>query len=1144
MTRRLGALCCLVLLLASAAHAATSEVPRDDGFGRLVVEWEAPVTISTGQRGETVEIRASRPFPARLEARLTTLGTLVTSARLNEAATLLALQPAPGVRVETATLDDRALTIALTSKDAPTLGLRLGRHAAFERIVIEPVNERRVELQLERSRVTLTLPGRLAAADRSRLERVAGIERVAAAGNQLILDLAPGAVVEPLFVGPDRQVLDVYPAATPPGAAARSPTAPTPSSAGAAAAPTPSAAVGPTTAAATDPPAAPLSVVATPFADDAAPALGRVAAPWRPPSFPGLTIDAERRGGDTVEIRFTWPEPVPAAVFVRGDQLWVAFAAEHAGITLDAERFSAAARRFVTALREESRPATTLIRLGLVEAPTVQVERQDSLWLVRLTATTGFGLDDSASEGSRPIEPPTSGLVLPKIDAVAMLTDPIVGDKLGIGMALAQTGQTARPFRFVGLRLQPAAQGAVWQQLGETVRGPQWTRSGLYLGVEEGVARTATGHPLPIPPAPLLETLPMALDTPLAPPHGATSQPAEVETDDGATIIQTATTSQSTAGDLAVASDVPVAMPAPSAVVGETGSLRPPDAATPPEAAAAAAGPLDLARFRAAPGRSFWDQRSRLLQAAESAGRQDDALVEFELARLHIANGLGPEAMSILATLAEPGPLDGPATEWRALGGAARFLAGRYMAALDQLGHSALEADGETALWRGATRAALQQWDAALTDWQRGEAWLAGYETVNQAALAEQGIMLLLQTGRIDQAFALLEQTTAQALPAAAAERLRELEAVALERDGAIDEARAIWRDLASTGSPEARSRALLSLTLSDLETGRIEADTAIDRLVADSVHWRGQSDEVAKRRRLAAVQQAAGRVDDALATLQQALAGEPPADLAAAVTEDMTAIVETVFDQLTAGERSATATLLLYRRYAELVPRGRDGDARIEALAEALSDLGLDDAAVDSLRLRLAQSEVRDAGRAALGYALASILARNGDRRGAMAALVDSTPIDAIDDRLGNARRELFASIGRAEPALPDGPEAPASALVEQARRSFDRGDWQAVIEATTSLEPERPASGRLDAASTEIILLAATAGRQLGDDAAVDRLVARHGERLATVSDDAVLRLLAGNARFRGAADAVLGEASSYLALMREAVAGLPSL
>lgn len=1142
MTRWLGALCCLVLLLASAAHAATSDVPSDDGFGRLVVEWEAPVTISTGQRGETVEIRASRPFPARLEARLATLGPLLTSARLNETATLLALQPAPGVRVETATLDDRALTIALTSNDAPTLGLRLGRHAAFERIVIEPVNEHRVALQLDRSRVTLTLPGRLAAADRTRLEEVAGIERVVTAGNQLFLDLAPGAVVKPLFVGRDRQVLDVYPAATPAGAAARSTTAPIPSSAGAAAAPPPSAAVGPTTAAATDPPAAPLSVVATPFAHDAAPALGRVAAPWRPPSFPSLTIDAERRGGDTIEIRFTWPEPVPAAVFVRGDQLWVAFAAEHAGITLDAERFSAAARRFVTTLREESRPATTLIRLGLVEAPTVQVERQDSLWLVRLTATTGFGLDDSASEGSRPIESPTSGLVLPKIDAVAMLTDPIVGDKLGIGMALAQTGQTARPFRFVGLRLQPAAQGAVWQQLGEIVRGPQWTRSGLYLGVEEGVARTATGHPLPIPPAPLLETLPMALDTPLAPPHGATSQPAEVETDDGATIIQTATTSQSTAGDLAVASDVPVAMPAPSAVVGETGSLRPPVGATPPEAAAA--GPLDLARFRAAPGRSFWDQRSRLLQAAESAGRQDDAVVEFELARLHIANGLGPEAMSILATLPEPGPLDGPATEWRALGGAARFLAGRYMAALDQLGHSALEADGETALWRGATRAALQQWDAALADWQRGEAWLAGYETVNQAALAEQGITLLLQTGRIDQAFALLEQTTAQALPEASAERLRELEAMALERDGAIDEARAIWRDLASTGSPKARSRALMSLTLADLETGRIEADAAIDRLVADSVHWRGQSDEIAKRRRLAAVQQAAGRVDDALATLQQALAGEPPADLAAAVTEDMTAIVETVFDQLTAGERSATATLLLYRRYAELVPRGRDGDARIEALAEALSDLGLDDAAVDSLRLRLAQSEVRDAGRAALGYALASILVRNGDRRGAMAALVDSTPIDPIDDHLSSARRELFASIGRAEEALPDGSEAPATTLVEQARRSFDRGDWPAVIEATTSLEPERPASGRLDAASTEIILMAATARRQLGDNAAVERLVARHGERLATASDDAVLKLLAGNARFRGAADAVLGEASSYLALMREAVAGMPSL
>ena len=1112
------------VLLATTVQAATSDHLLKGDVGHLSISWPSPLAVSTETQGDRVEIRASRPFPAGLQAQTEALRPLLQVVRLNDTATVLELRASPGVRIEAVVLDDRSLAISFWRTAAPTLGLRLGRHPDFERVVIEPVREGDVTIRRDGRRdgrrVTLQLPGSLGSADLARLAAVGGIERVATAGPLLVVDLAPQAVLRPLYVAPDRQVLDLYSAAT------AGDGAPPWTSATAASAPSPPTNTPPTTSApipATDsvlpglpPEAARLAMVAP------AESLEREPPPWTPPHFAELALEAERLAADAVELRLTWPEPVPAAVFTRGDQLWLAFAASNDAISVDAASFGTAARRFVRALREESHPDATLLRLTLAERPLVEVDRAGATWSIRLESAHGApelrpnGGADDGSAGAVRAAPAPPGLLLPELDAVVLLDDPLVGDRLGVGMAREPTAGRYGAARFVGLRLEPAAQGAVWRQLAPPEREPMWTRAGLHLGIPEGVVREVTEDRRPRPPIPLIETLPMALDAPPTP----VVEPAE---DEAATLAE-----------------------APP--IAATGSLTPVESGPSPELEAppaeAAPGLLDLARFGHRFGGSFWEQRTALLQATDRGDQPDAVVPALELARLHIAHGLGPEAVSILADIPAAGPLDQPRVARRPLEGAALVLAGRHEEALDRLAHPSLEEDAETALWRGAALATLERWDEALRYWRRGEPMLAGYTSLNQAALAEHGIILYLQTGRIDEAFALLERLYAQALPVAAAERLRELEAMALERDGAVDEARTIWRALSSGSSPEVRARSLMALTLSDLEAGRITEAAAIDRLVADSVHWRGQRDEVAKRRRLAGLQHRAGRSEAALETLQQVLSSDPPAAIAAAITDDMTAIVESLFDRLDSGERSATATLLLYRRYAELVPPGAVGDARIETLARALSGLGLDDAAIDSLRTRLGQSATRDAGRAALGHALAELLARNGDASGALAALVDSTPIETIDDRLAAARRELFTTIGRAEGDLAAAAGSSRGGLEERARRAFDRADWRGVLDATAPALADLPTVDRLDLRATEIVLMAATAARKQGEQAAVERLVADYAQRLADPADEAVLRLLAGNARFSGAADRVLDEAESYTRTMRTAIAGLSAL
>jgi hypothetical protein len=371
---------------------------------------------------------------------------------------------------------------------------------------------------------------------------------------------------------------------------------------------------------------------------------------------------------------------------------------------------------------------------------------------------------------------------------------------------------------------------------------------------------------------------------------------------------------------------------------------------------------------------------------------------------------------------------------------------------------------------------------------------------------------------------------------------LRLLEATALERDGALDEARAVWRALANDGAAEPRAQAYRALVDSDLKAGRITTAEAAGRLAAASVAWRGLGQESDLWRRLAALHHEAGQPEVALAVLQEALAREPSAPLAGAIAGDMAAIVEDLFALFEAGRRGATAMLLTYRRFAELVPPGSLGDARVVSLASALDRLGLDQAANEVLRGRLQQGDARDEGRARLGLALAELLARRDDPRGAIAALLDTTPLDVIDPLVAAARRELMAGLGEAGDRQAGGEDLPVDQQVtllrERARAAFAREAWHEVVAASPPFEALLPATGPLDQASAELLLMVATAARRLADDALLERLAGGYAGRLAVAEDRVVLQLLATPNRLGGTALEIVTDAARHAQRLREAI------
>lgn len=1068
----------LLALLPGGAMAieATVRAGLHETFGRLVIEWPDPSAISAERDGELLHVRASDPLPADLDRVAAKLAPYLDSLTLDADGAGFRVKPAAGIDLSHELFDKRLLVLNFSAAP-PELRLRVGQHPGFVRLVIEPLAADAVAIDRSPGTLALHLPGRLSAWALGRLREVPGITRVVAEPGVLKLGLAPRASARDQHVGPDKLVIDLAPPSDVAATTSSGPRFPAPR-----ARPVPAAASDETVeepAKAFDDAA---SEPAKPPADAGAPEP-----PAASPTEGPVVISGTRLGDDSLEIAFRPPAPAPAAVFVRGRSLWVILGFHADAIEIDADAFKAAAGRHVTGLRRERHDTATVLRLALADERRARVRRDGGSWVVELGATDGT-VETAAAPG---LETRSEGELVPEITGVVSLIDPLVGDRLGIGLALATTGPRPLEQRFVGLRLLPTAQGAAWRELAGVVTARDLTDGGLLLKPAHGV----------LPGLPSLAAMAPPADAPAPAPVPASVDP-----------------------------------PRPVATERADGSEHPPD-----PAASSAPSPLGLAAF--AEGDFRVRRRKLAATLAKATGPASEAARQ-DLARLLLVHGLGAETLELLEAPGIGAPSPGkevPASAAEAaLAGAAFLLMDRPAEAAERLGDPGLAADDETALWRGAALAALGEWDRGLAEWQRGSGHLADYPSDLQAALAVPGVRLLLETGRADAAFALIDRLTAPGLRSDRLRSLRRLEAVALERDGATEEALAAWQALAEAGPIEERAVARSAAASLALAAGRISLEQAIRTLEADRLDWRGQEEEFALWRRLAALEREAGRSEEALETLRAAMERPPPPAEAKRIASEMSRDFAELMGELGTGDRSATSALLLYRRYQELMPPGAPGDELAMTLSEALLATGLATAGAGVLEDRLELHPARDAARARLGLRLAGLHVASHAFDEALATLVATTPLEAVDVGLAAERQHLTAEALAARSGAGAVAAGPATAR-QRARTAFDAGDWPAVRLAAAPLEAALPQAGPLEATDGEIVLMLATAARQMGDVMEVQRLAQRHADRLSSESDAALLELLAGLPAFAGDTGQVLADATRHLHEARDELAAL---
>ena len=1082
----------LAPLLAGAAvvEQVAVRAAAHPGFGRLVLEWPAPIEIESRRSADRLTLRFSRPFAADLGAVAGRLGDylveLVPGADQRE----VVLQLVPEVAAALDVYDGRIVVLDLTAGAAASapVELRTGLHDGYVRIVLDwamPIGFETIGAD-RRWRIVFDREGEIDAAAIGRRFRDLLADASAARGggrSELALTLKPGVRAEVFKVAGERVVVDLY--------------GPDDAAAVAAAAPA---------TVASEPRQAPQRLeLPEPAAAPAAPApVGMAPRAGPPTAEPAAAASLALQIGAAevargVALDFVWDRPVAAAFMLRAGYLWSVFAVATDGASTAAPPALASPVPGYLGPGElvESRGGMAL-RFPLRRPLAASVAREGARWRVIL--------DDTATPPrparlERRQDPHRLRIATGEAVQLVRLIDPEVGDRLEFGPLLAPGIGQPRARRLVDLELLATAQGLAWRTHSDRVQARS-LEGAVELFAPEGL-RLSSG-PAPAPPARSERAdrvEPSALAS-LDPPATTRSPASAVPEEDRLVTAQGAPPSPdrvledhdraASAGEPGPATD-----PEPDA----TGPAALPSADGP--AGVEARGPLGLARFARADGLTRAEQRAVLQGRIAGAAAHERTAARLDLARWFLAEALGVEALAVLAVMDEPDE-ESSRLARASLAGAAELLTGRLDAAAAGLGVAALDDDPESALWRAAQAAARSDWAGAARQLARSGSTLNDYPPALQLRLGLPAARIAIEAGNHDLATLLLARLAALDLHPKERARVALMKARAYARRGELARADPIWRGLEQGPDREARVAAAYARTEALLEAGRLSPAQALARLTPARPLWRGHPMEFEMSDRLAETHLQGGDPAAAIRVWQELLRRFASAPGAARIATRMR---DSFLDALLAEDGArigAVQAYALYQDFPELLRFEGELDDRVRhRLARELARLDLIEPAAGLLE-ELIDRRSDGPGKAEAGAELAELWLRAPDPAAALAALERSRIEDELSVALGE-RRELL----RARALAAADQEDAALALLDghsgrsgqrlRAELLWQKRDWPRLAECIEGLLARRddPAAPLSDEDQDLLIRLALARARQ-GARADLAGLRARFGEAM----------------------------------------------
>jgi len=531
-------------------------------------------------------------------------------------------------------------------------------------------------------------------------------------------------------------------------------------------------------------------------------------------------------------------------------------------------------------------------------------------------------------------------------------------------------------------------------------------------------------------------------------------------------------------------------------------------------AAAPATGYFDIPAWARGGPDNFQDERRAMEANLVDVPPARKSAAHLAAARLFFANGYAPEALGFLRIAASEEPTLADTGPFRALRGACNVMMERWDLALPDLDNPLVKDDPEALMWRAAAHAGASDSPAEYS-----KALAAGLPLIKDypkqlkaplAAIIAASAIAAADDGTAQSALGILDKLSSSPLEQG---RIDYLRGAYSELTGQFDKALMMYDKAEHGENREFRARAGLADVELQLKMKRLSAREAVDKLDRLRFAWRDEDFEFGLLKRLGELEVQSGDYPAALRSLRSLANNYPNNKGAGEVAKMMGDTFSKLYLDGAADSMSPVSAIGLYDEFRDLTPTGAQGDEMIRKLADRLASVDLLDRAAELLKHQVG-FRLQGLDKARVGSQLALLNLLDGKPQQALDALQSSAmaglPPELLLQRL-HLQARAMADVERVPEAIAllTGDTSPEAALL-RAEIYWRAQDWPNAALAFDALveKPERGAA--IDEASAKLVLSWATALTLANDERGLAALRRSFGPSMAATSYKDMFNLL----------------------------------
>ncbi|OIN87291.1 MAG: hypothetical protein AUJ12_02690 [Alphaproteobacteria bacterium CG1_02_46_17] len=324
------------------------------------------------------------------------------------------------------------------------------------------------------------------------------------------------------------------------------------------------------------------------------------------------------------------------------------------------------------------------------------------------------------------------------------------------------------------------------------------------------------------------------------------------------------------------------------------------------------------------------------------------------LGRMMLSHGFAQEAEGYFDLAEQYTPELTQNTEFQALRGVASAMAGNFKESFDKLSNPVLENSNEIKIWKAYALSGLDDWQQAAKTLPSNLDVLEGYPAEIEFPVGLRVAEISLREGnktKAEKTLKILEERIKPNTSIAYSSALMYLQGELNRQKGDLNKAKGLWSALEIGKDDLYRAKSKLALSMLRYGQKEITIDKAIYTLEGLRYAWRGDELETAINFNLGKLYLEEGNPIRALGLMRQASTLIPNSEQGKMISKVMHATFQDLYMTDKIQTLSPVDALTLYDEFADLVPKGAEGDRLARQLAERMADVDLLPRAINLLK-------------------------------------------------------------------------------------------------------------------------------------------------------------------------------------------------